>query len=81
MKKSVFLAYLKIKFFDVYQKKVFWLFTRKKVFLAVYRENFFCCLLEKKFGALINHYPFLNAHTTEAYVVRPTVALDKVHLQ
>ena len=23
----------------------------------------------------MNHYPFLNSHTAEAYVVRPTVAL------
>ena len=45
------------------------LFT-KKIFFAVYWK--------KKFGALINHYPFLNSHTPEAYVVRPTVALVEV---
>ena len=74
-KKRFLLAYLKINFFDVYQKKGFLAVYQKKGFFAVYREIFFCCLLEKKFGALINHHPFLNSHTAEAYVVRPTVAL------
>ena len=49
------------------------------------KKRFFCCLPKNFFvvdcnhlwanQALMNPYPFLNSHTAEAYVVRPTVAL------